>query len=120
MRQIKSGTGWRLGWDPTAVKFRGLLAGDRWSLELSESELNDFCRLTLQLAETVQQVAAELMDEERITCEAESELIWIEIEGYPQSFSLHFILLTDRGAEGTWPPAAAAEVIQAIPRLRLF
>ncbi|MFE4105025.1 DUF1818 family protein [Almyronema epifaneia] len=120
MRQIKSGQGWRLGWDPEAPEFRGLLGGEHWALELTAAELEDFCRLTLQLATTLQQISAELMAEERITCEAESELLWLEVEGYPQSYSLRFILFTGRGGEGAWPPGTAAEVIRAIPGLRLF
>ncbi|NJL88261.1 MAG: DUF1818 family protein [Leptolyngbyaceae cyanobacterium SM1_1_3] len=120
MRQIKAGSGWRLGWNPEAQQFCGLVAGEHWAFELTEPELNDFCRLTLQLAATLQQMAGELMAQERITCEAESELIWLEVEGYPQSYSLRFILLLGRGAEGFWPAIATAEVIRAIPGLRLF
>ncbi len=36
------------------------------------------------------------MDEERITCEAESELLWLEVEGYPDSYTLRLIVNSDR------------------------
>ncbi|HEY9808180.1 MAG TPA: DUF1818 family protein [Halomicronema sp.] len=119
-RIIKTGNGWRLGWQPNAPQYNGLLAGENWAIELTEAELNDFCRLAKQLTGTMQQMAAELMEEEKITCEAESELLWVEVEGYPSAYSLHFILYSGRGAEGQWPPPAVREIAAAIETLKVF
>ena len=44
-RVLKSGKGWRIGWNPTAIEFKGLVGTDNWAIELTEAELNDFCRL---------------------------------------------------------------------------
>lgn len=119
-RQLKSGHGWKIGWDPDALLYRGLIGTDTWALELTEEELEDFCRLSIQLADILAQIASELMDEERITCEVESDRIWLEAEGFPDSFSLRFILLQGRSAEGYWSTEATTELVQAIPSLRVF
>lgn len=119
-RQIKSGSGWRLGWDGDATEFCGLVGGDNWAIELTEAEFSDFCRLTLQLAETMSQMSQELMAEERICCEVESDRLWLEAEGYPHAYGLHFILLTGRRGEGGWTETAVTELVQAVQMLHVF
>jgi hypothetical protein len=119
MRQLKSGDGWRLGWDAEAT-FSGLVGTDEWAIELTEAELEDFCRLTLQLAETMQQMQHELMDEERISCELESDLLWMEAEGFPQAYCLRLIVLTGRRAEAAWIESAVPHLIEAVQTLKVF
>jgi len=119
-RLIRSGPGWRIGWNPEASQYKGLVGGDAWAVELTEAELNDFCRLLEQLAQTMIQIAAELMDEEKIACEAESDLLWMEAEGYPQAYSLRFILNTGRRSEGSWPKEAVPALMQAAQMLKVF
>jgi hypothetical protein len=119
-RLIRSGVGWRIGWNPDASQYKGLLGGESWAVELTEAELNDFCRLLEQLAQTMSLIAAELMDEEKIACEAESDLLWMEAEGYPHAYSLHFILNTGRRSEGSWSPEAVPALIQATQMLKVF
>ena len=119
-RLLKSGNGWRLGWNPAADKYKGLVGGNNWAIELTEAEINDFCRLLGQLAETMSQIAEELMDEERIACEAESELLWLEVEGYPHNYSLRLILNQDRRCEGNWSEIAVKELVQATQILKVF
>ncbi len=119
-RLVKQGTGWRLGWNPEVVDYQGLVGGDDWAIELTGAELDDFCRLLAQLAQTMSQMASELMDEERIACEAESDLLWLEVEGYPSAYSLHFILNTGRRCEGNWLAEAVPGLIQATESLKVF
>jgi hypothetical protein len=119
-RLLKSGSGWRIGWNPDAPEFKGLVGTDDWAIELTEAEVNDFCRLLLQLADTMKQLASELMDEEKIACEAESDLLWMEIEGYPDTYSLRFILNTNRAAEGKWDASAVPHLLQAAASLKVF
>jgi Domain of unknown function (DUF1818) len=119
-RLIKSGSGWRIGWKPDAPEFKGLLGTDDWAIELTEAELSDFCRLLIQLADTMKQLATELMDEERIACEAESDLLWMEVEGYPHAYNLRFILNTGRCAEGQWNASAVPGLLQATGILKVF
>lgn len=119
-RIVKSGTGWRIGWNPNKAEFKGLVGGENWAIELTEAELNDFCRLLEHLADTISQMTAELMDEEKIACEVESDLIWMQVEGYPGAYSLQFILNMGRCAEGYWPASAVPDLLQAVQRLKVF
>ncbi|MGF1515369.1 MAG: DUF1818 family protein [Elainellaceae cyanobacterium] len=117
---MTQGEGWRLGWDPDASVFTGLVGSDRWSLELTQPELEDFCRLLLELAETMKAMAADLMPEERLCCEVESKQVWLEAEGFAHSYELHLILQEGRRGEGYWSAAAVAELILAVQTLGLF
>jgi len=119
-RVVKSGVGWRIGWNPDTSEFKGLVGGEDWAIELTEAELTEFCRLVEQLAQSIAQSADELMDEEKISCEAESDLLWMEVEGYPHAYSLRFILNTGRRAEGNWSVAAVPGLVQAIQVLKVF
>jgi len=119
-RQLKKGQGWQIGWDTEPVLYRGLIGTDSWALELTEAELDDFCRLALQLADTMAQMAEELMDEERIACEVESDRLWLEAEGYPHAYSLRILLLQERRAEGAWSPDTIPDLLQAIQTLQVF
>jgi hypothetical protein len=119
-RLLKSGKGWRIGWNPDAQEYQGLLGGEDWAIELSEAELQDFCRLLEQLTQAMSQIAEELMDEERIACEAESSLLWMEVEGYPDAYSLRFILNQGRRCEGNWTEQAVTELTKAIQILKVF
>jgi hypothetical protein len=120
MKVIKSGHGWRLGWDPDAPNYQGLVGTDDWAIELTEAELNDFCRLLVQLAQTMNEMASELMDEEKIACEAETDLLWMQVEGYPHAYNLQMILNTGRRCEGQWPETVVAQLLQAAQVLKTF
>jgi hypothetical protein len=119
-RLIKRGDGWQIGWDAGASEFCGLVGNDRWAFELTRSELDDFCRLVDQLAETLRAIAAELMDEERIACEAETETLWLEAEGFPDRYTLHLIVRTGRRSEAHWDETAARELTAAARTIRVF
>jgi Domain of unknown function (DUF1818) len=119
-QQLKQGAGWRLGWNPDAEIFAGLVGTENWAIELTAAELEDFCRLVVQLADTMHQLSQELMEEERASCEVESDLLWLEAEGFPDAFSLRLIVLTGRRAEAAWTEAAAVGLIQAAQTLKVF
>lgn len=114
IRHIKSGKGWRVGWNPTAEQFCGLVAGANWAIELTPAEFSDFCRGAKQLDSTMTAMANQLMDAERLTCEQETERLWMEVEGFPSQFSLRFILLTGRRGEGEWPAETVRELLDAL------
>lgn len=119
-RQLRCGTGWRLGWNPEAAEFKGLVGGEAWAIELTGPEFRHFCSLLDQLVQTMNQMADELMEEEAITCEAASDLVWMEASGYPQSFSINLILLRGRRGEGQWPAGVVPELIQAAQVIEVF
>lgn len=110
---LKYGSGWRLGWDSKAAIYKGLIGGDDWAIELTESEWQDLRRLLSQLTATMAAMATELMDEESIACEAESELLWLEAAGFPDNYSLRLILYQGRGCEGNWSATALPELLAA-------
>jgi len=120
MRVVKSGAGWQIGFDPDAREFKGLVGADDWAIELTQTELEDFCRLSVQLSTTMSQIASELMDEEAIACEAESNSIWMEVEGYPHAYSLRLMLNTGRRVEVSWTADAVPDLIRAAQMLFVF
>jgi hypothetical protein len=117
---LKSGTGWRIGWNPQADLYQGLVGSDDWAFELTAAELEDFCRLLNQLADNMRLLQAELMDEERIACEAESGAVWMQVEGFPHHYSLRLILSTARGCEGNWSADRVPDLIAAAQSLNFF
>ncbi|MGB3312583.1 MAG: DUF1818 family protein [Nodosilinea sp.] len=119
-RFTKEGQGWRLGWDATAPDYKGLLGGATWAIELTEAEFSTFRRLAVDISQTMAAIAAELMEAERITCEAEADGLWLEVEGFPDAYSLRFILASGRRCEGEWDTFAAQQIVQAIQHLTLF
>lgn len=119
-RQVKQGDGWRIGWDDAAETYKGLVGGDRWAVELTEVELGDFCRLLVQLDTTIHQLANELMSDEKISCEVESEHIWLQADGYADAYELYLMVLAGRRAEGFWPAAVVPPLIHAAQMLRVF
>lgn len=119
-RQLKQGRGWRVGWDSEAPVFQGLVGDEHWALELTGPEFEDFCRLLLQLKETIVAMEAELMATEAIACEAESELVWMQVEGYPHAYDLSFILQRGRSGEGHWPATVVPALVQAVQIIKVF
>lgn len=116
-RQQREGAGWRVGWNPDAPEYQGLLGGEGWALELTGPEWRDFNRLVQQLGDSMAAIAPELMPEERVACDGETPLIWLEVEGFPQTYGLRFILLTGRGGEGSWPAAIVPHLLRGLGSL---
>ena len=110
-RFVKSGDGWRIGWHPQGEKYQGLVGTQDWAIELTKAELDDFYRLLKQLVDTMGQMSAELMDEEKISCEAQTELLWMEVEGYCDRYCLYLILNCDRRCEGSWQEGVAPQIL---------
>jgi hypothetical protein len=116
---LKSGAGWRIGWNPEN-EYPGLVGSDDWAVELTAAELADFCRLLEQIVRNMRSMAAELMDEESIACEVESDLIWMQAAGLAHRYSLRLILNTGRRCEGNWTTEAVPELVAAVDRLKFF
>ena len=116
---LKSGAGWRIGWNP-ANTHPGLVGSDDWAFELTAAEFADFDRLLKQLVDSMRSIQAELMDDEKIACEAESDLIWMQVEGTASEYSLRLILTTGRSCEGNWSAEAVPHLIAATNSLKFF
>ena len=117
---IKSGQGWRVGWNPHAPVYKGLIGADNWAIELTEAEMHDFIRLLLQINKAIADISQHLMEEETVVCEVESELIWLGAEGFPNNYSLRIILSQHRGCEGTWTNHVIGSLILATQALSSF
>lgn len=117
---IKKGKGWRIGWKESAPVYQGLIGGENWAIELTNQEMQDFCRLLLQINQAITDISEHLMEEETIVCEVESDLMWLEAQGYFDRYSLRIILLQGRGTEGTWDESVIQELIQATQSLDIF
>lgn len=117
-QQLQQGDGWRLGWNPDVADFCALVGANDWAVELTGPEFGDFCRLLAELLETLAQMQSELMDSEAIACEATSDLLWIQVQGYPQSYRLSFMLHHGRRAEGSWDETATAAFVAALQTIQ--
>ena len=116
-RLLKKGQGWRIGWHSEAEKYQGLIGNDTWAIELTAAEFRELYRLLVQISESMEQIATELMDSERIAITAESDLIWIEAEGFPEQYSLRVILNQERRCEVNWDEGVASELLLVIRRI---
>lgn len=119
-RQLRSGVGWRVGWDPEALSFQALVGADDWAVELTQAEFDIFCRFALQLSEAIEQMRSELMEEEAIACEASNDHLWMEVRGYCDAYQLSFVVLTGRRAEGCWSMEATKEILRVIQMVQVF
>ena len=113
-KQLLSGEGWRVGFRSDVSLYKGLVGADSWAVELTETEFKDFCKLASQLSETMQIMATELSDGEKISCTLETEDMSLEANGYPHGFTLHLQLLTGRCLEGFWDANAVPLLLDAI------
>jgi len=116
-KRLLNGEGWRIGFRSDVDLYKGLVGADSWAIELTEGEFKDFCKLASQLAETMQLMAGELSDGEKICCTLETEELCLEVNGYPHAFNLHFQLLIGRRSEGFWDENAVPFLIEAIAHL---
>ncbi|MEA5452751.1 DUF1818 family protein [Leptolyngbya sp. CCNP1308] len=119
-RFTKEGIGWRLGWNSTDSNYYGLLAGSNWAIELTKAEFYTFQQLAMEVSAAVRAITSELMEGERITCEAESDHLWLEADGFPDAYSIRFILKSGRRCEGEWDVEATQQIMQAIFHLVAF
>ncbi len=101
-----------------AKDYPALLGGQDWAIELTAAEWQDFQRLLAQLQATIAAIAPELMDQEAITLEVESDQLWLEIEGYPQAYGMRLILQSGRKAEVAWPSAVVPQVLAGLTALQ--
>lgn len=117
-RQLHSGSGWRIGWNPSQEPYCALVGAEEWAIELTQVEFDDFCRLLEQLDEAIAAIAAELMPEEGLSCEVESDRILLSAEGIPTAYTLHLTVLEGRRAEGSWSAFAVSNLLPTVQLLK--
>lgn len=65
-------------------------------------------------------LVTQLMEEELVSCELETEYLWMEVEGFPDAFRLSFILNQGRRVEGGWSASITSELIKGLARIQRF
>jgi hypothetical protein len=118
-RSLRQGPGWRVGWNPSAEVYAALVGDDHWAFELTAAELADLRRLGDQLVSSLQAIAPELMEEESIELEAESDRLWVGLEGNVQAYQFRLILHQERCVEGSWESHAVPAFLQALAEIAL-
>ncbi|MEB3239916.1 MAG: DUF1818 family protein [Cyanobacteriota bacterium] len=124
--QIQGGEGWRLRLDPERQPFFLLIGGRDWAAELTAPEGQRLQLAIVTLMEQLQLVSERLMPEETIVLEHECQGLWLELSGWPQRWSLRFVLQDPdgdrgrlRGLEGGWDAAASMAFAAALQSLSL-
>ena len=118
-RRLVEGEGFRVGWDPGGGEFVGLVGTGNWAVELTEEEWADFRRLLNQLAETMAEMSIELMEEEALSVELETDRIWMAVEGFAQCYGLRFMTQGGRGIEGEWSAETVPGLLAAIAQMEV-
>ena len=116
-RRLIEGMGFRVGWDPDGGEFVGLVGTEEWAIELTAAEWTDFARLATQLSETMAAMTTELMDEESMSVELESDRLWIEVQGDPTHYGLRFMVQEGRCVEGAWKAEGVPGLLKALVQL---
>ena len=119
-QKIKQGNGWRVGWNRDVPLYQGLIGTDDWAIELTATEMKELQRLLTQLIESLTAIADQLMDEEKIAVEVESDILWLEAEGYVNHYALSLILHQNRRCEAHWPASAVPSLVQAIQTIEVW
>jgi len=119
-RLLLTGIGWRIGWSSESVPYQGLIGGEFWAVELSETEIKHFCSLCLQLEQVIADMENELADQESLECSSQIENLSITINGYPGQFSLYFCATCERSLrkfEGSWAADLVPDFLAAIKQI---
>lgn len=115
---LLSGVGWRVGRRPHRSPYTTLIGSDTWALELTEPEWQDLCQGLDQLHLDLTQIQDQLMEEEAITVEHQTERLTLIASGFPHHHQIFIQLHNGRRGEGQWSPEVIPELRRAIARYR--
>ena len=114
----KEGIGWRIFRDASRENFSTLIGGETWAIELNQSEWETLVKVVINLTEQYKDVKEQLMGEEDITLELESNPWFAILKGDQYGWSLKLILngnlALHRGAEISWPRNVTNQVTHAM------
>ena len=114
---IKKGKGWRIGWRADAPVYKGLIGTDYWAIEMTQEEMQDFTSLLIKINQVMVDMSEHLMDEEKITCELDTNLLWLEARGFPHEYSLTVIFSQQRSCEVFFPADVIPSLINTVQSL---
>tara|TARA_B100000214_G_scaffold363991_1_gene330078 strand:- start:431 stop:811 length:381 start_codon:yes stop_codon:yes gene_type:complete len=114
----KEGPGWRIIIDLSRENFSTLIGGESWAIELTKSEFKSLARVVIDLSDQYENIKDQLMGDEDITLELESNPWFAILKGDQFGWNLKLILKCShtsiRGAEVCWPRNVTKHVTNAM------
>ena len=114
----KEGPGWRLIRDSSRGNFSTLIGGESWAIELNQFEWKTLVKVVIDLSDQYKNIKEQLMGDEDITLELESDPWLAILKGDQNGWKLKLILDSsdslNRGAEVSWPRNVTTNVANAM------
>ena len=114
----KEGPGWRLIRDSSRDNFSTLIGGESWAFELNQVEWETLVKVVIDLSDQYEDIKDQLMGEEDITLELESNPWLAILKGDQYGWDLKLILDSSdsmiRGAEVSWPRNVTCHLVNAM------
>ena len=114
----QEGPGWRIIRDSSRNNFSTLIGGETWAIELNQSEWNSLVKVVIDLSDQYKDIKDQLMGDEDITLELESNPWLAILKGDQYGWSLKLILDSGdsliRGAEVFWPRNVTFQLANAM------
>ena len=114
----KEGPGWRLIRDSSRENFSTLIGGESWAIELNQFEWKTLVKVVIDLSDQYKNIKEQLMGDEDITLELESDPWLAILKGDQNGWKLKLILDSsdslNRGAEVSWPRNVTTNVANAM------
>ena len=114
----KEGPGWRIISDSSRENFSTLIGGESWAIELNQYEYEKLIKVVIDVSDQYNDIKDQLMGEEDITLELESDPWLAILKGDKNGWKLKLILDSsdslNRGAEVSWPRNVTTNVASAM------
>ena len=114
----KEGPGWRIIRDSSRDNFSTLIGGESWAIELNQSEWDKLVKIFIDLSDQYEEIKDQLMDDEDINLEMESNPWFAILKGDKDGWNLKLILngslSSNRSAEVFWPRNVTKQVANAM------
>ena len=114
----KEGPGWRIIRDLSRDNFSTLIGGESWAIELNQLEWDTLVKVVINLSDQYEDIKDQLMGDEDITLELESNPWTAILKGDQKGWNLKLILDSsdslNRGAEVYWPRNVTKHVANAM------
>ena len=114
----KEGQGWRIIRDSSRGQFSTLIGGESWAIELTQCEWESLVKVVIDLSNQYQNIKDQLMGDEDITLELESNPWLAILKGDQHGWTIKLILDSNdslnRGAEVFWPRNVTFHLVNAM------
>jgi len=114
----KEGPGWRIIRDSSRENFSTLIGGESWAIELNQAEWETLVKVVIDLSDQYKKTKVQLMDDEDITLELESNPWLAILKGDNNGWNLKLILDSrdslSRSAEFSWPRNVTSNLLNAM------